>query len=310
MYNGTPTLSFFASVSRFYDTAPWYYYLPQALLLLSRPALPFVPQAIFVQVRADLIYRFTLWFGLARCSLLWDRRKSPSVPTGTSDAHSFPAFQHTYLVVRGQMSPWSLCCPWHLPSTLPFGTLLGRSFASSRAASYGIAQRWVLDALSFVQSRLHRPISVWRMSCVPPWKYVHSPSVHSLSYYLFLPRCPDSGEELGTFQDETDFLFRDSATFLSARFSEYVDDVPSVNRCAASVRMAVSPFIFRCAAKRGRMARFTGSRPNTGHATRVIDTGRELTYRNLIKAAVSLVPVNAAAMLNPSYYIMALTLQH
>ncbi len=51
MCNGTPTLaplSFFASVSRFYGTASWYYYLHQALPLLARPALPLVLQAIFV----------------------------------------------------------------------------------------------------------------------------------------------------------------------------------------------------------------------------------------------------------------------
>lgn len=33
----------------------------------------------------------------------------------------------------------------------------------------------------------------------------------------------DSGEELSTYQDETDFFFRDPEMFLSARFPEHVD---------------------------------------------------------------------------------------
>jgi len=91
----------FSHLSRFYSTAPWYYYLPQALPLLAIPAFPFVPQAIFVQVLADLIYLFTLRCGLARCSRLRDRRKALPVPTRTNNAHSFSAFQHTHLIVEG-----------------------------------------------------------------------------------------------------------------------------------------------------------------------------------------------------------------
>ena len=34
---------------------------------------------------------------------------------------------------------------------------------------------------------------------------------------------PNSGEELSTYQDETDIFFRDPETFLSARFPEHVD---------------------------------------------------------------------------------------
>ncbi len=57
MYNGTPTLTPLnflrinaSSVSLFYGSAPWHYYLVQALPLLAGPALPFVLHGAYLAV--------------------------------------------------------------------------------------------------------------------------------------------------------------------------------------------------------------------------------------------------------------------
>jgi hypothetical protein len=165
MYNGTPTLTLLSflrvnssSVSLFYGSAPWHYYLIQALPLLAGPALPFILHGAYLTstqgTRSLKLLLYTvIWTGvvfsfaghkewrflhpmvpamhiLAARSLvsLYDRAEPPS--------------QQDYHITGDQAHPRLGTCGV-VPGTCSLRcslALLGadqRTFASSRAARHG-----------------------------------------------------------------------------------------------------------------------------------------------------------------------------
>ncbi|KAI9447631.1 hypothetical protein H4582DRAFT_1895105 [Lactarius indigo] len=190
-----------------HGTTPCHYHFPQPPLLLSRLALLFISQAVFMRALSDLIY-----CGVDRCGVLIygiEERRFLHQPGATmSNAATLQQ---------------SLCYPGnpgtclHSASALFWAHLL-------RLRRYGIAHCWVLDALSFilraVASAPSHIISLQRMSCEPPCYYVHFPR---FTPFLTESSRPYRREELGIYRNETDPLSRDSATSLSAQFTEHVD---------------------------------------------------------------------------------------
>ncbi|KAH8981026.1 Alg9-like mannosyltransferase family-domain-containing protein [Lactarius akahatsu] len=232
MYSGAPTLTPLnflrvnaSSVSLFYGSAPWHYYLVQALPLLAGPALPFVLHGAYLALTQGprplkLLLHTVIWTGavfsfaghkewrflhplvpamhiLAARSLvsLYDRASPPC----SSKPASSLGIKRTHASVLALLSlvPALYAALWH--SSAQIGVLSHlRGLPDTELRSIG----FLMPCHSTpAQSHLHRRIPVWRLSCEPP--------LH--------------GEELSTYQDETDIFFRDPVAFLSAHFPDQVD---------------------------------------------------------------------------------------
>ncbi|KAN0137298.1 glycosyltransferase family 22 protein [Lactarius tabidus] len=232
MYNGTPTLTLLSflrvnssSVSLFYGSAPWHYYLIQALPLLAGPALPFILHGAYLTSTQGtgslkLLLYTVIWTGivfsfaghkewrflhpmvpamhiLAARSLvsLYDRASPRPSKTTTS-----LGIKRTHALVLAVLSlaPALYAAFWHSSAQISVLSHL-RGLPDTDLRSVG----FLMPCHSTpAQSHLHRRIPVWRLSCEPPL----------------------NGEELNTYQDETDIFFRDPENFLSARFPEHVDN--------------------------------------------------------------------------------------
>ncbi|KAI0298890.1 glycosyltransferase family 22 protein [Russula brevipes] len=230
-YNRAPTftpLTFLrvnaSSVSLFYGSAPWHYYLTQALPLLAGPALPFVLHGAYLAVtqglrQLKLLLYIVVWTGavfscaghkewrflhplvpvmhiLAARSLisLYDRAnpRNRTISTGLSIKRT-----HVVLLALLSVIPSFYVMRWH--SSAQIGVLSHlRGLPNTELRSIG----FLMPCHSTpAQSHLHRRIPVWRLSCEPP--------LH--------------GEDFFTYQDETDIFFKDPASFLSAQFPEHID---------------------------------------------------------------------------------------
>ena len=252
MYNGTPTLTPLiflrvnaSSVSLFYGSAPWHYYLVQALPLLAGPTLPFVLHGAYLAFTQGtrplkLLLYTVIWTGLVfSCAghKEW-RFLHPMVPAmhilaagslvslydRASPRSSTPTLSlrvkrtHAWVLAVVSLAPALYAALWHSSAQISALSHL-RSLSDTELRSVG----FLMPCHSTpAQSHLHRRIPIWRLSCEPPLQYVQlSPTF--FFYKLFMSLAPDSGEELSTYQDETDIFFRDPETFFSMRFPEYVD---------------------------------------------------------------------------------------
>jgi phosphatidylinositol glycan class B len=197
-YNGAPTLTPLtflrvnaSSVSLFYGSAPWHYYLIQALPLLAGPALPFVLHGAYLAVtqgprQLKLLLYIVVWTGavfscaghkewrflhplvpvmhiLAARSLisLYDRSNPRSRTTSTG-----LSIKRTHVVLLALLSviPSFYVMRWH--SSAQIGVLSHlRGLPDTELRSIG----FLMPCHSTpAQSHLHRRIPVWRLSCEPP----------------------------------------------------------------------------------------------------------------------------------------------
>lgn len=197
MYNGIPTLTLLtflrvnaSSVSLFYGSAPWHYYLTQAFPLLTGPALPFVLHGACLAFvngprHLKLLLYTTVWTSavfscighkewrflhpllpvmhlLAARSLVSIRdRASPYSPRST-------VFQikRTYVVLLGLLSlvPSLYVMRWHSAGQIEVLSHL-RGLSDMELRSIG----FLMPCHSTpAQSHLHRRIPVWRLTCEPP----------------------------------------------------------------------------------------------------------------------------------------------
>ncbi|KAI0265809.1 glycosyltransferase family 22 protein [Gloeopeniophorella convolvens] len=230
-YNGTPTLTLLnflrvnaSSVSLFYGSAPWHYYLTQALPLLTGPALPFVLHGAYLTSKQrlrslNLLLYVVLWTGtifscaghkewrflhpmlpllhiFAAKSLvaLYDRDNLRS-----NKQSSLLNIQQTHAAALALLSlvPALYVMRWHSSAQLSVLEHL-RGLPDTELRSVG----FLMPCHSTpAQSHLHRNIPVWRLSCEPPL----------------------NGEDLSTYQDKSDIFFADPPAFLAARFPAHVD---------------------------------------------------------------------------------------
>jgi phosphatidylinositol glycan class B len=239
MYNGTPTLTLLSflrvnssSVSLFYGSAPWHYYLIQALPLLAGPALPFILHGAYLTSTQGtgslkLLLYTVIWTGVvfsfsghpmvpamhiltARSLVSLHDRMSPR----SSEPTSSLGIKRTHALVLAVLSlaPALYAALWHSSAQISvFSHLRGLPGTDLRRVR-------LLMPCHLTPAQLHRRIPVWRLSCEPPLQCVQ------LSSTLSLLTCPalDSGEDLSTYQDETDIFFRDPEVFFSATFPEHV----------------------------------------------------------------------------------------
>jgi phosphatidylinositol glycan class B len=251
MYNGVPTLTLLgflrvntSSVSLFYGSTPWHYYLVQALPLLTGPALPFFLHGAylaFTQGTAPLklLLYTVIWTGAvfsfaghkewrflhplvpamhilaARSLVSLHDRTTPRSSTPTSSLR----VKRTHASVLAGLSllPALYAALWHSSAQISVLSHL-RGLPDTDLRSVG----FLMPCHSTPgQSHLHRRIPIWRLSCEPPLQCVQFSSTPCIK--IFMSLSPDSGEELSTYQDETDIFFRDPETFLSARFPEHVN---------------------------------------------------------------------------------------
>lgn len=198
VYNGAPTLTLLnflrvnvSSVSLFYGSAPWHYYLTQAFPLLAGPILPFVLQGAYLafmessRQRRLLLYT-VIWTSavyscvghkewrflhplvpimhlLAARSLisLYDRSNSRYSPRNTG-----LSIKRTHLVLLALLSiaPSLYVMRWH--SSAQIGVL---SYLRDRSDTELRSIGFLMPCHSTpAQSHLHRPIPVWHLSCEPP----------------------------------------------------------------------------------------------------------------------------------------------
>ncbi|KAI0280018.1 glycosyltransferase family 22 protein [Russula aff. rugulosa BPL654] len=201
-YNGIPTLTLLtflrvnaSSVSLFYGSAPWHYYLTQALPLLAGPTLPFVLHGAYLAFmngprHLKLLLYTTVWTG-AVFSCAGHKEWRPR--------NTVLRTKRTYVVLLGLLSsaPSLYVMRWHSAGQIEVLSHL-RGLSDTELRSIG----FLMPCHSTpAQSHLHRRIPVWRLTCEPP--------LH--------------GEDHSTYQDETDIFFKDPAAFLFVQFPEYVD---------------------------------------------------------------------------------------
>ncbi|KAH9053301.1 Alg9-like mannosyltransferase family-domain-containing protein [Lactarius vividus] len=231
MYYGTPTftpLNFLrvnaSSVSLFYGSAPWHYYLVQALPLLAGPALPFVLHGAYLALTQGtrplkLLLYTVIWNGvvfsfaghkewrflhpLVPAMHVLAARSLVSLYDRTSPRSSKPTSlfgikrTHASVLALLSLAPALYAALWHSSAQISVLSHL-RELPDTELRSVG----FLMPCHSTpAQSHLHRRIPAWRLSCEPP--------LH--------------GEELSTYQDETDIFFQDPVTFLSVRFPDQVD---------------------------------------------------------------------------------------
>ena len=277
MYNGTLSLTLLgflrvnvSSVSLFYGSAPWHYYLVQALPLLAGPALLFVLHGAYLALTQGtrplkLLLYTVIWTGVvfsfaghkewrflhplvpamhilaARSLVSLHDRMNPRSKTPTSSL----GIKRTHALVLAVLSlaPALYAVLWHSSAQISVLSHL-RALPDMDLRSVG----FLMPCHSTpAQSHLHRRIPVWRLSCEPPLQCVtvflcvvcFFPSFsHSMSLAI------DSGEELSTYQDETDIFFCDPEMFLSARFPKHVDTTFPSSACAPHKYVWPSHLVF------------------------------------------------------------------
>jgi len=202
VYNGTPTLTLLnflrvnsSSVSLFYGTAPWHYYLVQALPLLAGSALPFVLHGAYLastqgtrplklllrtvtctasvySLAGHKEWRFLhpmvpAMHILAAYSLvsIYDRTRPHSRTPGLS-----LGIKRTHALALAVLSlaPALYAIVWHSSAQISVLAHL-RHLPNRELLSVG----FLMPCHSTpAQSHLHRRIPVWHLSCEPPLQCV------------------------------------------------------------------------------------------------------------------------------------------
>ncbi|KAH9986341.1 glycosyltransferase family 22 protein [Russula compacta] len=237
-YNGTPTLTALtflrvnaSSVSLFYGSASWHYYLTQALPLLAGPALPFALHGAYIAFTQGPPHLKLLLYTAVWTSTIFScaghkewRFLHPLVPTihllaarslvllydranprhSTRNTRLRIRRTHVVLLTLLFLVPSLYVMSWHSSAQIEVLSFL-RGLPDTELRSIGLLMPCHSTP---AQSHLHRRIPVWRLSCEPP--------LH--------------GEDLSTYQDEADIFFRDPSAYLSNQFPERVDSTfpPSV----------------------------------------------------------------------------------
>ena len=202
MYNGAPTLTPLiflrvnaSSVSLFYGSAPWHYYLVQALPLLAGPTLPFVLHGAYLALTQGtrplkLLLYTVIWTGVVfSCAghKEW-RFLHPMVPAmhilavgslvslydRASPRSSTPTLSlrvkrtHAWVLAVLSLAPALYAALWHSSAQISALSHL-RSLSDTELRSVG----FLMPCHSTpAQSHLHRRIPIWRLSCEPPLQYV------------------------------------------------------------------------------------------------------------------------------------------
>ena len=221
MYNRTPTLTLLgflrvntSSVSLFYGSAPWYYYLVQALPLLAGPTLPFVLHGAYLALTQGsrplkLLLYTVVWTGvvfsfaghkewrflhpvvpamhiLAALSLisLYDR----TTPRSSKPTSSLRIKRtHASVLAVLSLAPALYAALWHSSAQISVTSHL-RGLPSTDLRSVG----FLMPCHSTpAQSHLHRRIPIWRLSCEPPLQCVQ----FSSTFFFFLQTLHVSGPQ-------------------------------------------------------------------------------------------------------------------
>lgn len=196
-YNGVPTLTLLAflrvnasSVSLFYGSAPWHYYLTQALPLLAGPALPFVLHGAYLVLmhgprHLQLLLYTVVWTGAAFSCIghkEW-RFLHPLVPimhllaarSLSERARATPGYRprstvlgikrtHVVMLALLSLAPSLYVMRWHSSAQIEVLSHL-RGLSDTELRSIG----FLMPCHSTPgQSHLHRRIPVWRLTCEPP----------------------------------------------------------------------------------------------------------------------------------------------
>jgi len=206
------------------QSAPWHYYLSQALPLLAGPTLPFVLHGAYLTFfqgpRNLRLLLYTATWTVAIFSFAghkeW-RFLHPLVPVlhllaarslislydrsspGHSSRNTGLGMKRTHIVLLTLLSvaPSLYVMRWHSSAQIEVLSYL-RGLSDTKLRSIG----FLMPCHSTpAQSHLHRRIPVWRLSCEPP--------LH--------------GQDLSAYQDETDIFFADPTAFLSTQFPLHVD---------------------------------------------------------------------------------------
>jgi len=197
VYNGVPTLTPLAflrvnasSISLFYGSAPWHYYLSQALPLLAGPTLPFVLHGAYLALMQGprhhrLLLYTVVWTSTvfscaghkewrflhplvpimhllaARSLISYDR---PSPRYSTRNRGLGMKRTHVVLLTLLSLAPSLYVIRWH--SSAQIGVLSHlRGLPDTELRSIG----FLMPCHSTpAQSHLHRRIPVWHLSCEPP----------------------------------------------------------------------------------------------------------------------------------------------
>ena len=197
-YNGTPTLTALtflrvnaSSVSLFYGSAPWHYYLTQGLPLLAGPCLPFALHGAYIAFtqgppHLKLLLYTALWTSAiyscaghkewrflhplvptihllaARSLVLLYDRANPHYSTRNTRLR----IKRTHVVLLTLLStvPSLYVVGWHSSAQIGALSYL-RGLPDTELRSIG----FLMPCHSTpAQSHLHRRIPVWRLSCEPP----------------------------------------------------------------------------------------------------------------------------------------------
>ena len=199
VYNGAPTLTplnflrvnVLSSVSHFYGSAPWHYYLTQALPLLVGPTLPFVLHGSYLTFMESPQHRRLLLYTVIWTSAVFScaghkewRFLHPLVPImhllaarslvllydcsipRYSSRNTGLSIKRTHLVPLTLLSlaPSLYVMRWH--SSAQIGVL---SYLRDRPDAELRSIGFLMPCHSTpAQSHLHRRIPVWHLSCEPP----------------------------------------------------------------------------------------------------------------------------------------------
>ncbi|KAI9458000.1 Alg9-like mannosyltransferase family-domain-containing protein [Lactarius psammicola] len=189
VHNGTPTLTPLnflrvnaSSVSLFYGSAPWHYYLVQALPLLAGPTLPFVLHGAYLALTQGtrplkLLLYTVIWTGTV-FSFAGHKEWRFLHPLVPGNAHS--RLRYSLVSLYDRTRPRSSTPTSSLRIKRTHASVLARTFASSGACptrSCGSVGFLMPCHSTPAQSHLHRRIPVWRLSCEPPLKCVQLSSI-------------------------------------------------------------------------------------------------------------------------------------
>src|SRR6266850_3507075 len=198
VYNGAPTLTLLnflrvnvSSVSLFYGSAPWHYYLTQAFPLLVGPTLPFVLHGAYLAFMESSRHRRLLLYTVIWTSAVFScvghkewRFLHPLVPImhllaarslislyDRSSPRNSPrntglSMKRTHLVLLTLLSiaPSLYVMRWH--SSAQIGVL---SYLRDRPDTELRSIGFLMPCHSTpAQSHLHRRIPLWHLSCEPP----------------------------------------------------------------------------------------------------------------------------------------------
>jgi phosphatidylinositol glycan class B len=197
-FNGVPTLTLLtflrvnaSSVSLFYGSAPWHYYLTQALPLLAGPALPFVLHGAYLAFMHGPRHLKLLLYTVAWTTAVFScighkewRFLHPLVPVmhllaarsllslhGRASPRYSPRstvlrVKRTHVVILSLLSlaPSLYVMLWHSSAQIEVLSHL-RGLSDTDLRSIG----FLMPCHSTpAQSHLHRHIPVWRLACEPP----------------------------------------------------------------------------------------------------------------------------------------------